>query len=752
MKKTFHILTAALLLTAGALLTTGCGNDDTAIDNGKDQPAQGRTVMFTATLAPKGDNGGQTRAITPGTDPIDGKEILNVKWKENEEIALRYQTGPHTYATTIATVGKPNADGSAPISAPLTSPMDGGSVTFVYPASLVNETSNDIDANKLLNQHGNLTGANGISTLFDAATGSGTLSFAAGNAVVSSKVTMHNRVCICKFKFDFVNLSSSGSGSMGETPSYTPIIIEDGDHTYTIVSDKPDDSMYASSGSYRGFRSGDDIYVAILPIENKTVTFTATRKGSTDDTYTIVKLNVTLEKGKFYRNLGTITLLKSNVKLSSSTTDLTLNDGDVVTGTGGENTILKIAAGATVTLNCVTNTGITGTTSIPGIECLGDATIILSGENSVKGREYAPGIFVPAGKTLTIQVRGSGTLTATGGSNGAGIGGTQNTSCGNIVIAGGTITATGTGNCAGIGSGEADGANITCGAITISGGTVTATGGRFAAGIGSGETGSNTNKCGAITISGGTVTAAGGEEGAGIGSGHAGDYTNECDAITISGGTVTATGGIWAAGIGSGRAGNKTNTCGDITISGGTIEATGGDYAVGIGSGNANQARNTCGAITISGSAKVKAVGKKNAAGIGTGNGTNADKNCICGAISIAGGTVEATGGDRAAGIGSGSWGKFTSISIGSGINSVTATRSNNYWNVPIGKGNDDQGSGAVKFGTETMHDGSKYYIYPSDWIHWPTDGQTYGGIKVAVSTYGSEGGLTWTLTPKTTP
>ena len=678
MKKTFHILTAALLLTAGALLTTGCGNDDTAIDNGKDQPAQGRTVMFTATLAPKGDNGGQTRAITPGTK--DGKEILNVKWKENEEIALRYQTGPHTYATTTATVGKPNADGTAPISAPLTSPMDGGTVTFVYPASLVNETGNDIDANKLLNQHGNLTGANGISTLYDAATGSGTLSFAAGKAVVSSKVTMHNRVCICKFKFDFVNVSSSGSGSMGETPSYTPIIIEDGDHTYTITSDKPDEVI---GGATRGFKSTDDIYVAMLPIDNKTVKFTATRKGSTDDTYIFAKLNVTLQKGHFYRNLGTITLLKSNVKLSSSTTDLTLNDGDVVTGTGGENTILKIAAGATVTLNGVTNTGITRTTSIPGIECLGDATIILSGENSVKGCEYAPGIFVPSGYTLTIL--GSGKLDATGGNTsqtgmgsgnigGAGIGGTKDTSCGNIVIAGGTITAIGTGNCAGIGSGFAKGADISCGNITF------------------------------------------------------------------SGGTVTATGGDYAAGIGSGEAGNKTNTCGAITISGGSVTATGGTYAAGIGSGNANQARNTCGDITISGSAHVKAVGKTYAAGIGTGCGYDADKNCICGAISITGGTVEATGGDRAAGIGSGCWGKFTSINIGSGITSVTATRSNNFWNVPIGKGFDDQGSGAVTIDGQTLSNAQ---------TEGTSELPAFLNLQVVKSDGGGITNKTWTITHK---
>ena len=92
------------------------------------------------------------------------------------------------------------------------------------------------------------------------------------------------------------------------------------------------------------------------------------------------------------------------------------------------------------------------------------------------------GIYVPKGKTLTI--RGTGSLTVTGGSGGgAGIGGnaTGDANCGSIVISGGTITATGGSHGAGIGLGVSWGG---CKAITISGGTVTATGGDGAPGIG----------------------------------------------------------------------------------------------------------------------------------------------------------------------------------------------------------------------------------------------------------------------------
>ncbi len=90
------------------------------------------------------------------------------------------------------------------------------------------------------------------------------------------------------------------------------------------------------------------------------------------------------------------------------------------------------------------------------------------------------GIYVPEGKTLTI--RGTGSLTVTGGSRGAGIGGNIEDNCGSIVIEGGTIVAEGGDGAAGIGLGYSYDREF--GDITISGGTVTATGCDEAPGIG----------------------------------------------------------------------------------------------------------------------------------------------------------------------------------------------------------------------------------------------------------------------------
>ena len=692
-----RMLTAAIVVLSAMAGLTSCANEDTALDNTTAQTAEGRTVQFTATLAPKGeaqpvlaegegDNGGQTRAITVN-DQNNANETLNVAWQKNEEIAVYYEKTNGEHATATAIVGTPNDDGSAPITATLPDAKDDSEVTFIYPYSLAKDGKiykkhkiyYFINKDKLKNrQQGLLTGDNSISTNFDAAIGTGTIAVSGSEASVSGSVTMTNRVCICKMTLGF----GTGSGTISGLSGGKTLTIGVGDGSVYTISSPFEDEMQPAGAptTYRAFKSGDVIYVAMLPVDSKTVTFQSI--SSDNKIYILTSSSVNLKAGSFYRNIPlTLTKLpEANKTLTTATTELTLQHGDIVTGTGGVNTQLKIAADATVTLFNLTNTSIINSksTSFPGIECLGDATIILAGENSVKGVWDKAGIYVPEGKTLTIL--GEGTLTATA-NDGAGIGGNHSASCGNIVIEGGTINATGANHSAGIGSG----------------------------------------------------------------------YGGSCGDITISGSAkVTATGGDEAAGIGSGHASQATNTCGAISISGSAqVTATGGARAAGIGSGHAYQATNTCGAITISGSAQVTATGGDRAAGIGSGNGNDDGSNIYvssCGAISITGGTIEAMGGNHAAGIGSGSYGKFTSISITKDITSVTATRSNNSSNAPIGKGNHDQGSGAVTFGGVVMHDGT-YDARQSAWANWPEDGGPFGGIQVSASNYGSEG-RTWTLTP----
>ncbi len=346
------------------------------------------------------------------------------------------------------------------------------------------------------------------------------------------------------------------------------------------------------------------------------------------------------------------------VDLSTLTAGYEAQNGDILTGKLVGNYKISIADGATVTLK---NATIQGTQNVAGewagITCEGDCNIMLKGVNTVQGFLYEyPGIYVPEGKTLTID--GSGKLSASSGFGedglgyAAGIGGGFEMSCGNIEIKGGVITATGGG--AGIGTG-----------------TVSHDDGEFS--------------CGNITISGGTVTATGFDEAAGIGTGY--NYGSlTMGNITISGGTVTATGGDAAVGIGTGS-NYGSLTMGNITISGGTVTATGGDDAdaAGIGTGY-NYGSLTMGNITISGG-MVVASGYYDGAGIGTG-GYNAGEITI-GNITISGGTVTATGDNGGAGIGVGynevdGLITFKDITITNGVKKVTVT-----------KGNGSQGSGS---------------------------------------------------------
>ena len=283
----------------------------------------------------------------------------------------------------------------------------------------------------------------------------------------------------------------------------------------------------------------------------------------------------------------------------------------------------------------------------------GNVEIELDGDNVLKSGLYRAGLEkntdTSAG-TLTLKDdkkddnKKAGSLTATGGKYGAGIGGGDYGSGENITITGGTVTAAGGYQGAGIGGGQSgSGKNI-----TINGGTVNAAGGDFGAGIGGGYSGSGEN----ITINSGTVTAAGGDFGAGIGGGNSGSG----EAITINGGTVNATGGLDGAGIGGGDYGSGEA----ITIKGGTVNAAGGQFGAGIGGGNWGSGED----ITIKGGT-VEANGGLFGAGIGGGNGAGiggSGKN-----ITINGGTVNAAGGDYGAGIGGGCWGSGSDVTVSGG-------------------------------------------------------------------------------------
>ena len=158
--------------------------------------------------------------------------------------------------------------------------------------------------------------------------------------------------------------------------------------------------------------------------------------------------------------------------------------------------------------------------------------LYIEGSSVLQSGENCAGIQKEDDGQLTID--GSGSLEATGGESGAGIGGASGKPGNNITINGGTITASGkagNGWGAGIGGGKGQGGSN----ITIRGGNVKAIPGAEAAGIGGGFKGNGTD----ISIEGGTVYAeSGGGNGgtAAIGGGRAGGNGEN---IQITGGDIT---------------------------------------------------------------------------------------------------------------------------------------------------------------------------------------------------------------------
>ena len=239
------------------------------------------------------------------------------------------------------------------------------------------------------------------------------------------------------------------------------------------------------------------------------------------------------------------------------------------------------------------------------------------------------GLYIPAGKTLTIygQSGGTGKIYSHPDGGGAGIGGYKGHDNGSIVIHGGTIEAIGDDNCAGIGSNSGQ----VTGPITIYGGTITATAVQNGAGIGGGRGAGG----GTIQILGGSVTATGADSSAGIGGGNPSDSHEDNSTIIIRGGTVTAFGDSKGAGIG-GAAYRKEGT---ITINRGDVVATAGVNSAAIGGGY----RGGAGKITINGGT-VTANANETGSGAAIGSGSGSVSLPEAGTITITGGTVTANG------------------------------------------------------------------------------------------------------------
>ena len=273
------------------------------------------------------------------------------------------------------------------------------------------------------------------------------------------------------------------------------------------------------------------------------------------------------------------------IDLSTITTDYVIPNGAILTGKLQNIVKLTVADNATITLSGVDinwdgqwNAG-DYPSDFAGITC-NNATIILAACTTNKIRGFLNGnsaIHVKPNYTVTIQ--GTGTLYAATNGGAAAIGsgyGPQNSSArdgGNIIIKDGTIFATG-GN---LGSGIGAGGRAKVGNITIQGGIITATGGGSAAGIGCGQTKQS-------------------------------DWKAQCGNITITNGVkyLKATKGSGAAhSIGKGN-NSSTAVCGTVTINGTTGAISTSPYTYSPAADNVKNLINAIGSVAYTQACKDK--------------------------------------------------------------------------------------------------------------------------------------------------
>ena len=755
-----RISIAALLLVG--VMMTGCASKENF-----QQPEQTSNLITLTISVNMDDEDAATRALAP-----DGTATFAV----GEQLAVIYT---NTSGNPVKAVSEPLAAGDlyaeghgATFTVTVDSPDISRTVTYIYPAAMAND---DGSANyaALDMQDGTLaTLANKLE--YCTATSSWTYDGKLPTLILAKQLSILA-----------ITLKNS-TGIDDITNTITGLTLSDGVYTYKVKRD-------AAAGP---------IYLAIRPTSEADLEVTA---NSSSKYYSKSLTGKTYWDGYGY----SVTWRMSEnpiIDLSNISSNYTAKHGDVLTGTLGANVRISIEDGATVTLDGVSINadGTWKTGNYAGINCEGDATIILKEgtTNTVKGfNENYPGIHVPSGKTLTIQ--GSGSLNASSNGYGAGIGGGYGggsdpiIDCGNINILGGRITATGGPSSAGIGSGRMG----HCGDITISRGTIIATGGSEAAGIGGG----NYAHCGNVTINSGAIVMVtkGNEAPNSIGAG----YSGTCGTVTIDGveGAIatspykypalavdladitenttfidgTFITGTLGAKVKLSIPEGATVTLQNVTINGandgncrwgginvegnatiilkgtnevkgffqyypgifvyqgktltirgdGSLNASSNGYGCGIGGGY-NRSGNVvdCGDINIEGGT-ITATGGQGAAGIGGGMGSH------CGNIYISGGTITATGGLKAAGIGGGHFDLWHvndaycgNITITSGVNRVTATKGfNTEDSVSIGYGSGCHVGtvtigGTVYYENNEFKNGGETYLHTSPLIYQPVN------------------------------
>lgn len=187
-QRIINICTMALLAVLGVTVLAACGGSDSNDDGGNSGVPEGM-YRFTTVLNSKGaDN--SVMKLQPSKD---GKEIT-ATWAVGEEVAVVNQSFTKKLGTLIVT--SVNGNGSAVVTGNVKEIVSGTSVSFVYPASAVDDDGSVKDL--ITSQDGMLET---ISKSRDLAIGTGSVVISGFNATVQNNPVMVNQNAICKFRF-----------------------------------------------------------------------------------------------------------------------------------------------------------------------------------------------------------------------------------------------------------------------------------------------------------------------------------------------------------------------------------------------------------------------------------------------------------------------------------------------------------------------------------------------------------------------
>lgn len=468
MKRLFRVwstLTIAVILLG---TFASCSNDD-----GKDDNTISKHVSITATI----DAESETRAAIGNTD-VNGRRV--VSFSEGD---ILFVWG--TYSTS--------SNGTFHGSLKLTGEAGGNTATFT--GEIIDEGKGFTSLENTLELYARL-----LPATWQTDGNFKEISNRIGIGVPQPEATLHD--AFSKYALISGQYDEETKRIALQTSSSVTHIILNGltpQATYTVQSMKKGETPEITA-TYNVQTDADgkmEFYLCQQALGQYKYVFFNTRDAN--DAYVIDRYGSYTLPGHVY-DLKLYRRQTEGIDLMTVNGPYTATDGQVVyTSTTCHNHLI-IADGATVTLAGVS---INPDSKMPGIVCLGSATIILAEgtDNNIRSKGDPAILVGPEGSTLILK--GNGTLYAEGGNRAPGIGiGDRSainiptaayTVCGNIIIEGGNITSMGMSYAAGIGTGP----EATCGNIIIKGGEVYASNVASAACLGTGFNG----KCGNIAIS-----------------------------------------------------------------------------------------------------------------------------------------------------------------------------------------------------------------------------------------------------------